>query len=269
MMSNGPWSWRRSVHRRLALDRGGLDLLDPVEHVHLAEALAAQAAHRPRGAGCAGGAARAAPNSRSGRAALRSAQIASGTSSTTATGSMWCALASATSGRRASGWTFVASTTVRRPASSRFAGDGVEHLEGGLGGGLVVLVVGHQATAGVRRHAPRSAGSAGPRSSTSPTRTRRRGRRGDSSGTVDRRHRAEHRHLRRRAALGVVRTDARAPTPHSRDGPRPGRPTRRTPPASTRSGGRRGAARPDGSVREAARCTRRWAWSATTVAGRA
>jgi hypothetical protein len=50
---------------------------------------------------------------------LRSWQIASGMSSTTATGKRSCCLASSTSGPRASRCTFVASTTVKRGCASR------------------------------------------------------------------------------------------------------------------------------------------------------
>ena len=50
---------------------------------------------------------------------------------------------------RASGWTLVASTTVSRPARQPLARRCVQHVEGVLGGGLVVLVVGDQAAAEV------------------------------------------------------------------------------------------------------------------------
>ena len=73
--------------------------------------------------------------------------------------STWCSRASATSGLRASGWTLVASMTVSRPARQPLAGDEVQHVEGVVGRGLVVLVVGDQAAAEVGRDAPRSAGS--------------------------------------------------------------------------------------------------------------
>ena len=63
------------------------------------------------------------PNSRSGAVALRSWQIASGMSSTIATGRTWCSRASATSGARASGCTLVASITVSRPRAQARAGD--------------------------------------------------------------------------------------------------------------------------------------------------
>ena len=59
------------------------------------------------------------PNWRSGREALRSAQVASDTSSTMATASVWWDLARSMSPLRAGGWTLVASTTHSRPASSR------------------------------------------------------------------------------------------------------------------------------------------------------
>ena len=68
-----------------------------------------------------------------------------------ATGRQWYLRASSTSGLRASGCTLVASMTVSRPRASRLRGDEVEHLEGVVGDGLVVLVVADHAPAGVRR----------------------------------------------------------------------------------------------------------------------
>src|SRR4051794_18674851 len=59
------------------------------------------------------------PKSRSGRARFRSWQTSSRSRSTIATGSTSCSRASSTSGRRASGCTFVASMTVNSPRASR------------------------------------------------------------------------------------------------------------------------------------------------------
>ena len=196
------------------------------------------------------------------------AELARAGSRTMATGRQWYSRASATSGLRASGWTLVASTTVSRPAASRLRGDEVQHVEGVVRHRLVVLVVADTSPGRRPTTGPRSAGSACARTCSCPTRWGRSGRRG-RVGNGDRSCRPrEHRHLRRRPDLGVLRPDRQEPHGVAEPGgdavrPRPG--TRR---GSTRSGGRGG-----GTARRAAsptsRCTRGSASSATTVAGRA
>ena len=91
------------------------------------------------------------PKSRSARSRLRSWQTCSGRSSTMATGRQWYCRASSTSGLRASGWTLVASIDRQPPQGQPLAGDEVQHLEGVLRDGLVVLVVADHPPAGVRR----------------------------------------------------------------------------------------------------------------------
>ena len=61
-----------------------------------------------------------------------------------------------------------------------------------------------------------------------------------SSGTV------EHRHLRRRPDLGILRTDRHVAAPRSRTAGRPVRPSRELRRASTRTGGRGAGTRPAG-----------------------
>ncbi len=143
-----------------------------------------------------------------------------------ATGRQWYSRASATSGLRASGWTLVASTTVSLPRGEPLGGDEVQHLEGVVGRGLVVLVVATQAAAGVgRQHLgrlevlPRERGlarAAGPIEDDE-------GQLGDGDLHVG--SRREHRHLRRRADLGVLGPDRQEAHARSRSGLRRRRPS--------------------------------------------
>ena len=130
-------------------DRRVVDLGDRRQHVHRAEALALQPPQpAPQLVVLApdhvGAEVAVRPGRRCGRR-----RPAGGRSSTIATGSTSCSLASATSALRASGCTLVASTTVSRPAAQPHADDVVQQLEGRLGRRLVVLVVGHQPAAEV------------------------------------------------------------------------------------------------------------------------
>ena len=92
------------------------------------------------------------PKSRSGRDSLRSPATLVGTLRTIATARQSCSRARWTRLLRASAWTLVASTTVRRPRASRFPRDVAQHVEGVARRVLVVLVVGDQTATEVGRH---------------------------------------------------------------------------------------------------------------------
>ena len=150
----------------------------------------------------------------------------------------------------------------QQPAAQPGADDVVQDVEGVRRGGLVVLVVGDQPAAEVAGDDLGRLEVARARRSTCRCRRRRRGAtrpmlrdcRWSRRASVT----AEHRHLGRRAQVGVDVADAAALDAVAVASRRPGRTSRRTRRGSTRSGGRGAACRP-GPRR--ARCTRRWASS--------
>ena len=119
MMSNGPCSSLEVVPQRLPLDLDRLDLLRRCSGRTRGGSPRPSGARSERRSCCACCRATCGPKSRSGRPRFRSWQSRSGRLSTIATGRQWNSRASSTSGLRASGCTFVASTTVSRPAASR------------------------------------------------------------------------------------------------------------------------------------------------------
>ena len=163
MMSNGPCSSRLSFQSGSPLDDGRLDFLGSLEDEDVREALPLQPRRDRRNCDlcwritCG-------PKSRSSRPRFRSWQTFSGRLNTMATGRQWYSRASWTSGLRASGWTFVASTTVELPQGQPLAGDEVQNLERLVGHRLVVLVVADHPPAGIgRKHLGRQEVLAGER----------------------------------------------------------------------------------------------------------
>ena len=272
MMSNGPCS---SCGRSRAAARsivGRVDLLGRLEDVARGGSPRARGRAATRRSCALLVADRRAGRSRGrARPRLRSWQTARAGRARSRPAGQWCSRASSTSGLRASGCTLVASTTVSCPRASRFAGDEVQHLERVVGRRLVVLVVGDQAAAEVRRERPRSAGSACARTSTCRSRRRRRARRARAPGSraFDASLGLEHRHLRRRAELGVLGPDRQEADRVAEASPRraPPRPRTRARVHSKRWSRWRNS--PGRAGPRTARCTRAFGVVTTTVAGRA
>ena len=210
MMSNGPCSSRRSFHSGDALDRRRVDLLGRAQHVDVAEALALQPAQRLaqlRRAGCG----RRAGRSR-GRAAarFRSWQTRLGQvqhdRDRQARGTAWRARPAGFGPRAARWWRRPPSAAAARAACAAMK---CSTSNASLGRGLVVLVVGDQAAAEVRREdlgrqevraGERDlAGAAGADQDDEA--------RGSIGRSVASAHRREHRHLRRRPDLGSSGAD--------------------------------------------------------------